>query len=151
MSKAGERRIADFTTVRAGYAVRSAYLTNVPANIEDGTLVAGEQSLGLPLQKAIVSIRAEPPRGLGYNAALVYEGLYNELNQPPFAVVNAGLSYRRRKPEFSLDATNLTNVYGQRFTRQGAGLPYGGAAGPIATDSYALQGTALSFLVMRRF
>jgi len=50
-----------------------------------------------------------------------------------------------------LNATNLTNVYDQRFTRRGAGVPYGGLSGPIATDSYALQGTALNFSLTRRF
>ncbi len=147
----GQRRIGPFATVRAGYAVRSAYLTSVPASIQDGTLVVGEQTLGLPLQKATLAVRNAPPLGWGYNAGLIYEGLYNELNEPQFALLNAGLTYRRRGFEVNLAGTNLTNVYDRHFTRQGFGVPYAGLTGPIATDAYALQGTAFTLSIARRF
>jgi outer membrane receptor protein involved in Fe transport len=148
---AGSRTIAPNTTVHAGYAVRSAYLTNVPPSIANGTLVAREQSLGLPLQKGLLSIRSAPPTGIGFSAGLVYEGRYNELDQPPFALLNAGVTLRVHRFDCNVDATNITNVYDQHFTRIGAGVPYGGLAGPIATDAYALAGTAFSVSVSRRF
>ena len=148
---AGERRVAPFVTVRAGYAVRSAYLTNVPVAIQDGSLVPGEQTQGLPLQKATLSVRSAPPLGFGYDAGLIYEGKYNELNQPPFATLSAALSYRWPAYEISLAATNLTDVYDQHFTHQGAGVLYGGLTGPLASDAYALQGTAFTATFTRRF
>jgi outer membrane receptor protein involved in Fe transport len=150
---AGERRVAAYTTVRAGYAVRSAYLTAVPASVQDGTLAIGEQAQGLPLAKATLSVRRAPPLGFGFDAGLVYEGLYNELNQPQFAVLNAGVGYRWSQYEAGLNATNLTDVYDQRFTRQAAGETYGGEAGQptITSPDYTLQGTAFTLTLSRRF
>jgi len=138
------RRVAPNVVVQAAYAVHSAYLTKIPPYIQDGTLVAGEQTLGLPLHKATLSIVAAPPRGFNFGAGLVYEGQYNELNQPPYATLAASLGYRWRACEFTLAGANLTNVYAQQFTRQGAGVPHAGLTGPIATDSYALPATTFT-------
>ena len=148
---AGERRLAPFTTLTAGYAVRSAYLTNVPAAIQDGTLVAHEQSQGLPLQKATLAVIALPPLGFTYEAGLVLEGAYNELNQPPFTTLEAGVGYRWRALELGVHGTNLTNVYDRRFTQQGGGVAYAGLTGPLTSDAYALQGTAVTVTVAHRF
>jgi outer membrane receptor protein involved in Fe transport len=145
------------TTVRAGWAVRSAYLTQVPADIQDGTLVVGEQAAGLPLHKASVSLTTGPALGLTYGFNFVYEGLYNELDQPQFATLDAHVGYRFRGGfEVGLTGTNLTNVYDQRFTTPNGGVLYGGLTGPngpgpIPQDAYALQGTAFTFTVLRRF
>jgi outer membrane receptor protein involved in Fe transport len=146
-----ERRLAPFTTARAGYAVRSAYLTNVPPAVQDGSLVIGEQTLGLPLHKATLDVTHAPPAGWSYFGGLVYEGAYNELNQPPFATLSGGIGYRLRSLEFALSGSNLTNVYDRHFTAPGAGVPYDGLTGPLATDAYALQGASFNFGVSRRF
>jgi outer membrane receptor protein involved in Fe transport len=142
------------TALRAGWAVRSAYLTAVPAEIQDGTLVVGEQSAGLPLHKIAVSLTKSPLFGPTYGLNFIYEGLYNELNQPQFATLDAHLGYRFRGGyELSLTGTNLTNVYDQHFTTPNGGVVYGGqpGAGTILQDAYALQGTAFTFSVLRRF
>lgn len=145
------------TFLRAGWAVRSAYLTQVPADIQDGTLVVGEQSAGLPLHKVSLSLTTSPPLGLNYGLNAVYEGLYNELDQPQFATLDSHLGYRFRDGfEIGLTGTNLTNVYDQRFTTPNGGVLYGGLTGPngpgpIPQDAYALQGTAFTFTVLRRF
>jgi outer membrane cobalamin receptor len=149
-----QRAIAPFTTLRAGYAVRSAYLTAVPANVQDGTLVVGEQSLGLPLQKGTLAIVHAPPTGFTYGVGGVYEGLYNELNEPQFATLDGSIGYRFKSLDLQLSGTNLTDVYDRRFTRIGQGVVYGGigsiTGGPIATDALALQGPALRFSITRR-
>ena len=147
----GERLVAAFTTLRAGYALRSAYLLNAPTSIADGSLVAGEQSLGLPLHKATLFVTHAPPSGFSYFGGLVYEGAYNELNQPPFATLSGGIGYRWRALEVGVSGTNLTNVYARQFTNPGAGVPYAGLNGPIPTDAFAMQGAALNFSVTRRF
>jgi hypothetical protein len=144
-------QVSPFTTVRAGYAIRSAYLTKVPPDVQNGTLVVGEQSLGLPLHKATLSFDHTPQLGLTYGAGIIWEGAYNELNQPPYAVLNANVAYRLKNYEIGLAARNLTNVYDQRFTRIGAGVPYGGQGRPIPTDAYALQGTSFTLSLTRRF
>lgn len=148
---AGERRLTASATLSAGYAVRSAYLTSVPASIQDGTLVVGEQAQGLPLHKWTLALSNLPALGFTYGAGLVYEGNYNELNQPPFTLLNAGFGYRFRAFEVGVAGTNLTNQYDQRFTHEGAGVTYGGLTGPLQSDAYALQGTAVTFTLTRRF
>ena len=147
----GEREIANATSLRAGFAVRSAYLTRVPAAIQDGTLVPGEQSLGLPLQKATLSIVHSPQLGFTAYGRLVYEGLYNELDQPQYATIDGGLGYRWRGLDLLVSATNLTNTYDRHFTIPGGGLSYGGVGQVIGTDAYALQGTAINVAVTHRF
>ena len=57
-----EQQLGRTSTLRAGWDVDSSYLTSVPANIQDGTLVTGEQSLGQPLHKAYFS-RTEVAEG----------------------------------------------------------------------------------------
>lgn len=146
-----ERPIAPWTTVQLGYAVRSAYLSAIPANIQDGTLVLGEQDLGLPLQKGTLFVARRAPQGLQFTAGAVYEGLYNELDQPPFVTLNASIGYRFHEWELDLSGTNLTNVYDQRFTTTNGGLSYGAVGAPITTDAYALQGTAFMVTVARHF
>jgi outer membrane cobalamin receptor len=148
----GERVLAPFVTLRAGYAIRSAYLTNVPSYIQDGTFVLYQQDAGLPLQKATLSLTAAPPRGFTYRAALVYEGEYNELNQPRFVTLAASLGYRWKAYEVMLSGTNLTNVYDQRFINTNGGIAYGLVGQPPqVTNSYALAGTALRLSIARRF
>jgi hypothetical protein len=148
----GERVLAPFVTLRAGYAVRSAYLTNVPPYIQDGTFVLYQQDAGLPLQKGTLSLSASPPRGFTYRAALVYEGEYNELNQPRFISLAASVGYRWKAYELVFSGTNLTNVYDQRFTNTNGGIAYGLVGQPPqVTNSYALAGTALRLSIARRF
>jgi outer membrane receptor protein involved in Fe transport len=146
-----QRRLAPYWTVRAGYAVRSAYLTSIPPYIQDGSLVLGEQALGLPLQKGTLSLTAAPPRGLTFRAALVYDGQYNELDQPPFVTLAASVGYRWPAFELIFSGTNLTDVYNQRFTATGAGVPYGNVGAVQSTDAYALQGTAFNISLARHF
>ncbi len=148
-----DRQVAPYTTVRAGYSVNSAYLTAVPPNVQDGTLVIGQQALGLPLQKGILSIDRRPPSGFEYGAAMIYQGFYNGYDQPKFATLSAMLGYRFKKFEVNLAATNLTNVYDYKFTLENAGIPYGGCcgSGPSPTDAYAMQGTQFTLTVAQRF
>jgi outer membrane receptor protein involved in Fe transport len=140
-----------FTTLRAGWAVRSAYLTSVPADIQDGTLVVGEQSAGLPLHKTSVILACAPPLGFTYGANLVYESLYNELNLPQYATLAAHLGYRFHSLEVLLTGTNLTNVYDRKFTTPNGGVTYGGLGQIIPQDAYALAGTAFAFTLLRHF
>ncbi len=147
---ADEQLATDFH-IRAGWDVDSSFLTVIPVSIQDGTLAAGEQSLGQPLHKAYLAVEQEPPVGLGYGAELNYEGWYNELNRSPYAVLNAHVSYRRAGWEYGLYGTNLTNVYSSPFTILGGGFVYGGTPGQpvIPTDAYILQGAQVNFVLTR--
>lgn len=146
-----DQAIGSDTHVRAGWDVDSSFLTVIPVEIQDGTLAAGEQSLGQPLHKAYVAIEQEPPLGLNYGAELYYEGWYNELNRSPYATLNAHVSYRHGGWEYGLYGTNLTNVYANPFTVVGGGFIYGGIPGApvIPTNAFVLQGAQVTFVLTR--
>ncbi|MFY9718595.1 MAG: TonB-dependent receptor, partial [Candidatus Cybelea sp.] len=146
-----DQQLAANLHVRAGWDVDSSFLTVIPVEIQDGTLAAGEQSLGQPLHKAYVAIGEEPPHGLGYGAQLNYEGWYNELNRSPYATLDAHVVYRRDGWDYGLYGTNLTNVYSNPFTVIGGGFVYGGTPGQpvIPTDAYVLQGAQVTFVLTR--
>jgi hypothetical protein len=146
-----DEQLATNFHIRAGWDVDSSFLTVIPVSIQDGTLAAGEQSLGQPLHKAYLGVEEEPPVGLGYGAELNYEGWYNELNRSPYAVLNAHVAYRHAGWEYGLYGTNLTNVYSNPFTVIGGGFVYGGTPGQpvIPTDAYVLQGAQVNFVLTR--
>lgn len=145
-----EQQLGPFA-LRAGWDVDSSFLTVIPANIQDGTLVPGEQSLGQPLHKAYFAVQREVPQGLVYGAQLNYEGTYNELNRSPYATLDAHVAYRTGGYEFGLYGTNLTNVYANPFSIVGGGIIYGAEPGQpvIPTDAYTLQGAKVVFVLTR--
>jgi outer membrane receptor protein involved in Fe transport len=146
-----DQQLGAFLHVRAGWDVDSSFLTVIPVAIQDGTLAAGEQSLGQPLHKAYVGIEQQPPIGFGYGAELNYEGWYNELNRSPFATLNAHVVYTRDGFQYGLYGTNLTNVYANPFTIVNGGMIYGGTPSSpvIPTPAYVLQGAQVIFVVTR--
>jgi outer membrane receptor protein involved in Fe transport len=143
-----EQELGNSFRLRAGWSVDSSFLTAVPPDIQDGTLVTGQQSLGQPLQKGYLGFERDVREGLVYGAQLNYQGLYNELNRSPFATVDAHIAYRRAGYEFGLYGTNLTNAYAAPFTVVGGGLSYGALPGQpmIATDALVLQGAKVVFV-----
>ena len=145
-----ETRVAGLS-LKLGYGLNSTYAVNAPPEVQNGTIVPREQFPGVPLHKLTFDIDHRPSKGLAYDAGVLYEGRYNELNRPPFATVRASLGYTLAGFELIVAGTNLTNVYATRFTLAGAGVAYGGAAGPVATDAYALQGRAITFSLARHF
>jgi outer membrane receptor protein involved in Fe transport len=146
-----DQQLARDLHVRAGWDVDSSFLTVIPVSIQDGTLAAGEQSLGQPLHKAYFAVEEEPLIGLIYGATLNYEGWYNELNRSPYATLDAHIAYQHDGYEFGLYGTNLTNVYANPFTVVGGGFIYGGIPGApvIPTDAFVLQGAQVTFVVTR--
>jgi outer membrane receptor protein involved in Fe transport len=140
-----------YTHLRVGWDVDSSYLTVIPASIQDGTLVAGEQTLGQPLHKAYIAIDSIPKLGFGYGGDLNYEGSYNELNRSPYAVLNAFVQYQWPGIAIGCYGTNLTNVYANPFTVTNGGILYGAEPGQPMTPNpaYVLQGTKVLFVVTR--
>lgn len=138
------------TLARVAYAVDAASPTTVSPLFQNGSVVAGEQYLGVPLQTATIGIEQRGAGALSADALLRYEGRYNELNRPPYAQVQAGVTWRRGDFEAGLYGTNLTGVYAGGYTLAGLGVPYGGVAEPIPTDAFSLQGPALTFVMTLR-
>ncbi|MEO6991585.1 MAG: TonB-dependent receptor [Candidatus Baltobacteraceae bacterium] len=147
MELRADRDLAAHTTLHATYGVDSTFVSSVPAFVSDGSIVVGLQSLGVPLHKATLSLEHSPATGLAYFGGIAYEGQYNELNQPPFATLRAGLTWHAGRFDVGLSGTNLTNVYDDKFTRVGAGVPYGGNP----TDAYVLGGRTITLWVTRHY
>jgi outer membrane receptor protein involved in Fe transport len=135
----------------AGWSVNSSYLTSIPPEIQDGTFVIGQQSLGEPLHKAYVGFDRDVAKGLAYGTQLSYEGRYNALNRAPYATLDAHVAYRVNGFEFGLYGTNLTNANAGPFTIIGGGVPYGALPGqPLTpTNAYTLQGSKVVFVVTK--
>jgi outer membrane receptor protein involved in Fe transport len=137
--------------LRAGWDVDSSFLTTIPNSVQDGTLVPYQQSLGQPLHKAYLGMERDAAAGFSYGANLDYEGAYNELNRPPYATLDAHVTYRQDGYQFGLYGTNLTNVYANPFTIDGGGVPYGAQPGTpmIPTNAYVLQGAKIVLVITR--
>ncbi len=146
-----EQQLGPSFRLRAGWDVDSSFLTAVPENIQDGTLVIGEQTLGQPLHKAYFGVDRQVPQGLIYGAQVNYEGWYNELNRTPYATLDAHVTYRHGGYEFGVYGTNLTNVYATPFTVVGGGVLYGTVPGnPMITpNAFNLEGAKVVFVVTR--
>ncbi|GAC1563763.1 MAG: hypothetical protein NVS3B17_18530 [Vulcanimicrobiaceae bacterium] len=146
-----ERSFAPGTTLRLGYAVASSYAVDAPDAIQNGSIVPHQQFLGVPLHKATVDFEHRAATGISYDAAMLYEGRYNELNRGPFATLRASIGTTVHGFDLVLAGTNLTNTYATRFTQAGLGVPYGGTDEPIATDAYALPNRTFTLSLTRRF
>jgi outer membrane receptor protein involved in Fe transport len=146
-----EQQLGNQYRVRAGWSVNSSYLTAIPPEIQDGTLVVNQQSLGEPLHKAYVGLDRNLAEGLVYGAQLNYEGAYNELNRTPYATLDAHIAYRHNGYEFGLYGTNLTNAFADPFTVVGGGILYGTVPGQpmTTTNAFILQGAKVVFVVTR--
>jgi hypothetical protein len=144
------RSFGPYATLRAAWAVRSQYLASEDGALADAALL-GEQTAGAPLHEAHVVFDVAPPLGVIYGFEVDYEGLYNELNAPPFAVVEAHVGRRLRGLEIRLDGTNLTDVYDRRFTTPGGGMLYTRPSGIVAQSAFPLQGAAFTLSLVHRF
>ncbi len=148
----GDEHVAQNADLHATYGVDSVYTQSFPASTQDGTIVAGEQALGVPLHKATLTFEQSPSKKIDYYAGILYEGSYNELNRGPFATLRAGITGHLRGFDIGIYGTNLTNVYDDKFTVENGGVPYGGpgTVGPIPTDAYALAGRTITFAFTKR-
>lgn len=147
-----EQQLGRQYRLRFGWSIDSSYFATVPANIQDGTVVVSQQTLGEPLHKMSIGIERDVPRGWVYGADVDWEGTYNELNRSPYATLDAHVAYRTNRFEIGAYGTNLTNVYAYPFTAIGGGVPYGSLTGTpaIPTDAYVLQGAKVVFVVTAR-
>jgi len=146
-----ERNFGSHLHVTAGYSTNSTYPTSVPQSVGNGSLVVGQQFLGVPLHRAELTLSGQTVHNLFFNIGATYEGINNELNRPPFAALRASLSTNRGPYTLTLSGTNLSNTYANGFTRESAGVPYPGPDGPIATPAYALPAPQITLSVTRRY
>ena len=136
-------------TLQADYDIDSVYTQSVPLDALDG-VIPYEQALGVPLHKALLSIEHTPNLGLTYYAGLLHEGVYNELNLPPFTTLRAGIGWRMRDYEVTLAGENLTNVNNSLITQEQGGVPYGAVPTNILPNAYPLPGRRITLIITHR-
>lgn len=144
-----DARVGSTTVLHASYTVNSTYASDVAPAFQDGTIVVGEQSQGIPLHVAKLSATGALAAHLSYEADAEYQDSYDAYFRPAFTVVDGALTWTRNRTALEISGTNLTNVDDDRFTVLDGGLSYGGAFGPIPANAYALQGRAVTFSVTR--
>jgi outer membrane receptor protein involved in Fe transport len=127
-------------SAQSSYTINEGYPLALPPALvgSSGNLVPGQQFQNVPLHRGTFSVQQQWRR-LGWMAGLAYEGVNNDLNQPPFATVNANVSYRFDHTTVVLAGNNLTNVYSGNFQLTNAGVPYPGLTGPILSNAYQLR------------
>ncbi|MDQ2908432.1 MAG: TonB-dependent receptor [Candidatus Eremiobacteraeota bacterium] len=100
-----------------------------------GNLVDNQQFLGVPQQQGSLELDWQ---NAGWHAATsaVFRGNNNELNGPPFTLLDAlaGKEFGHNL-DLSLSATNLFNAVSGPFTHFGAGVPYRGVIGRNASGA----------------
>jgi outer membrane receptor protein involved in Fe transport len=142
-----ERQLSRAAHLRGSYDVNSSFPIDIPSAFSAGTIVDGEQFLGVPLHAAAIDLSVSPSPTFEYETGIHYEGTYNELNRAPFMTLQAGATLHAGQVDVGLYGTNLTGVYDDRFTLAGQGVPYGGIDGTIPTDAFSLQGPAVTLVV----
>ena len=142
-----EHSLGAHTTIDAGYDFNSAYPLGVPVQFVDpqnANIVPGQQYEGVPLHRARLAIKRAAPGKIWWSADAYYESVNNDLNRPAFAIVDAAIGVPFGRATVVLSGSNLTNVYADRFTLLGAGVPYPGEFGPLPTDAYSLPGRSVT-------
>ena len=148
--------------IEAAYGLNVAYPYNFPTTISNptsgGDLVANQQFLNIPQQQGAFGMSYD---NASWHAALqtYVRGKNNELNQGPFAVVNAAVGKRSGNLDLTLAGTNLTNAVAGKFTLPGLGVPYRGLVtepdgstgfGNLPTDALFLQPAGVRLILTVR-
>jgi outer membrane receptor protein involved in Fe transport len=148
----GQIALAAHTMLHASYDIDSVYIKSAPPLAADNQPLF-EQALGVPLHKAALDITHDT-RAFSWNAGLLYEGDYNELNLTPYATVHAGVTWHFRDYDLGLYGQNLTNAYDFKLTQANGGIIYGGLTGPgngpIPTSALPLAGRQITVSVSRK-
>jgi outer membrane cobalamin receptor len=137
------------SSLHLGYDIDSVYTQSAPAAALDD-VVAGEQSLGVPLHKITLDYAHDPGFGLAYYAGMLYEGAYNETNLGPYATLRAGVTMHLHHLDIGLYGTNLTDVYDFKQQRIGAGIAYGGLSDVISTNAIPLAPRTITLSIAHK-
>lgn len=129
-------------TARVSYGVNIAYPRNLPSTVSNptsgGSLVNNQQFLNIPPQQASLDLAwLHGP----WHAALegVYRGRNNELNAPPFAILDVAAGRSLGSLDVTVAGTNVTNAASGKFTLLGRGVPYNGVGAPLPTNLYVVE------------
>ena len=136
----------------AMYGLNVAYPKDLTSDFSNptsaGNLVDNTQFLGIPQQQGSLELDwAENAWHAGAQA--VFRGNNNELNQPPFTVINATVGFGLNKfTDLSVQGTNIFSDAAGRYTVFGGGVPYLGFGGvPLPTNRNNIEPFGLRFIV----
>lgn len=136
------QRFGPHVVMHANYGLNVAYPLNMPSSVANPTsgsnLVSGQQFLGIPQQQGSLDVNWQ---NANWHAGVQAwaRGKHNELNQDPFAVVNAAFGRHFGNVDVTVAGTNLTNAVSGKFTLPGLGVPYNGIGGPLPTNRYVIE------------
>jgi outer membrane receptor protein involved in Fe transport len=116
------------------YGLNVAYPYSLGPNVSNptsgGSLVDGEQFLGVPQQQGSAMV-AWSEKGWHAATAFTFSGRNNPLNQPPYTFTDVAVGKNFGRIDFTVAATNVFNAVSGPFTYYDAGAPYRGLyAGP---------------------
>ncbi len=143
------------------YGINVAYPKDLNAAFSNptsgGSLVDDAQFLGIPQQQASVQLDWAN-QGWHASTAAIARGRNNELNEPPFTIVDALIGRKiSSQVDVSIAGTNLFNAAAGPFTIFAGGVPYRGVIGqdpelnpvygPLPTDAFHIEPAALRFIL----
>ncbi len=115
--------------VVVSYGLNVAYPYALGPNVSNptsgGTLVDGQQFLGVPQQQGSISVDWAH-NGWHAATAVTFAGRNNPLNQAPYMLTDAAVGKSFGRVDLTLAATNIFNSVSGPFTVYGAGVPYQG-------------------------
>ncbi|MGB8519454.1 MAG: TonB-dependent receptor, partial [Candidatus Tumulicola sp.] len=121
------------------YGLNVAYPYSLGPNVSNptsgGSLVDGEQFLGVPQQQGSATLNWTEK---GWHAAtqFTFAGRNNPLNQPPYTQVDAAVGKNFGRIDFTVAATNVFNSVSGPFTIYGGGVPYQGLYAAPGNTTY---------------
>ena len=144
-----EQPLSGDAVLKASYAIAIAYPVTNPVNANPAAppLVPGQQFLGIPPHKALLSLDGKAGQGFTYNVGAGWEAQNNALNRPAYWLYNADVGKQFGHTQLSLSARNLGNEFADKFTLINQGPLYGTPAGLVPTNAYSLPGLTLAFTV----
>ncbi len=147
-----QRFVPEHLFLTAMYGLNVAYPKNLTSDFSNptsaGNLIDNTQFLGIPQQQGSLELDwAE--NGWHAGAQAIFRGNNNELDQPPFTVINATVGVALNKfTDISFEGTNIFSDAAGRYTVFGGGVPYLGFGGaPLPTDRYTIEPFGLRFIV----
>lgn len=144
-----EQPLSINVTLKASYGIAVAYPTTNPMHADAAAppLVPGQQFLGIPPQKALLSIDGKAGQDVTYSFGAGWQAQNNALNRPSYWLYNADVGKHIGRTQLSLSAQNLGNEFADKFTLINSGPLYGTPTGLIPTNAYSLPGSTFAFTV----
>jgi hypothetical protein len=144
-----EQPLSSSAGLKASYAIAIAHPVTNPVNASSAAppLVPGQQFLGIPPQKALLSVDGKAGQAFTYSVGAGWEAQNNELNRPSYWLYTANVGQQFGRTQLTLSAHNLGNEFADKFTLINTGPTYATPTGLVPTNAYSLPGLTFAFTV----